>query len=366
MDHRQQAKNNQTGFRQHLLSRVGVVCCLLLVVCSLFAVSCSEWDTDSLGSSFTPANSQVHTFTHLVYVEYTTEGARVWGPCANEVECEIDRQHVSVTNTKTDSLAIVAYGYTVIKDSIGNANSSLKVDSKTPYALYLNNLSLHSANQPVIQSVNDVTCHVVLPAKSRNNLYGSLCIEGEMTLSGTGTLNVTSRQSAIQAASLQCQYGVTVSLRSSESHGIELSRGAMRSTLGSWYIDAAQNAVHCPDTLFLRGGTYQGTSRQAAFFSSCAILRCPTLMAAAAKKSQFMDSTFVAQRYDSVQAVWQQQIDTLAIQADSLYQIHRNGSKSATLKFTPAQSIQSPYMLICKSAIWSTDTLQFIKTTQKK
>lgn len=346
---------------------LSVVSCLLSVVLLLAFASCSEWNTDSLGQSFVPANSQVHVFTHPVYVEYSADGVRVWGPYADEVECNIEGQHLSVTNTRTDSLALFVYGYTVTTDSLApQADSWLTINSQAPYALYLGGLSLSSSGNPVIQSVSDATCHVVLPAKSRNTLYGPLCVSGEMTLSGTGSLTISSRQSAIQAASLQCQYGVTVKLSSSEAYGIDLNRSSMRSTMGTWYIDAALDAIHCPDTLLLTGGTYQGTSRQGSFFSSCAMLRRPTLLAAAHQQSLILDSAYVAMRYDSVQSVWQQQVDTLVLQADSLYQIYRQGSKSVAMKFTPNQSLTRPVVLISQSSILSTDTLQFTKTSQKK
>lgn len=342
---------------------------LSLLIAPLFWVgltSCSEWNTDTLGHKFVPANSQVHVYTHPVYVEYSTEGVRVWGPYTNEVESKVDGLQVSITNTQSDSLAVFAYGFPALQDTLGVTTSLLQVNSSKPYALYLNGLSLRSNDQPVIESTGDATCHVVLTAKSRNTLFGSLSFAGEVTLSGTGSLNVASVQSSIQAASLQCQYGVNVKLHSQESYGIDLTRSAMRSTLGTWYIDAALSAIHCPDTLVLLGGTYQGTSRRGPYFSATTIARRPLLLAAAAEQSHLMDTAFVALRYDSVQAVWQQHVDTLTLQADSLYQVFRNESKSSTLKFTPVQTLEHPYMLISHSAIMPDDTLQFVHIVQKK
>lgn len=328
--------------------------------------SCSEWNTDTLGHKFVPANSLVHVFTHPVYVEYSTDGARVWGPYAGEVESEIDGLQVTITNTKSDSLAVFAYGYPALQDTLGTTTSSLTVKSNKDYALYLNGLSLRATDHPVIESQSNVTCHVVLTGKSRNTLFGSLRIVGGMTLSGTGSLNVSSQQSAIQAASLQCQHGVNVKLLSQEAYGIDLSSNAMRSTQGTWYIDAALSAIHCPDTLQLVGGTYQGTARKGPYFSAPTIVRRPLLLTAATELSHVLDSAFVAQRYDSVQAVWQQQVDTLTLQADSLYQVFCNGGKSAVLKFTPVQTLQRPCVLISQSTIQSADTLQFVHIVQKK
>lgn len=359
IENREQRIETRCGSRQHL-SLAGVVLCLVSLVSCFF--SCSEWNTDSLGQSFVPANSQVRFFTHPVYIEYSADGVRVWGPCANEIDYQVEGLDVYVTNTKTDSLALFAYGFLASQDTLGITQASLRVNSQSSYALYLDGLCLRSSDQPVIESLNDVTCHIVLPSKTQNVLYGSLSVAGELVLSGTGSLNISSTQSAIQAASLQCQYDVAVNLFSSEVHGIDLSRSAMRCTKGTWKIDAAQNAIHCPDTLLLTGGTYQGTSRQGAFFSSATILRRPTLVAAAPRPSLVMDSAFVALRYDSVQAAWQHQVDTLTLESDSLYKVFRQGSKSATLKFTPKQMLPSPYMLICHSAVLSDDTLQFEKS----
>lgn len=365
-EHREQSKEKRNRL-QWRLSVCFILLSLLIAPLSWVGLtSCSEWNTDTLGHKFVPANSQVHVYTHPVYVEYSTNGVRVWGPYTSEIESHIDGLQVTITNEQSDSLAIFAYGFPALQDTLGVATSSLKVNSSRPYALYLNGLSLRSNDQPVIESTGGEICHVVLTAKSRNTLFGSLRFAGEVSLSGTGSLNVTSRQSAIQAASLQCQYGVNVKLHSQESHGIDLSHKAMRSTLGTWYIDAALSAIHCPDTLLLLGGTYQGTALRGPYFSSPTILRRPLLLTAAAQQSHVIDSAFVALRYDSVQAVWQQHVDTLTLQADSLYQVFRNGSKSATLKFTPVQTIEHPYMLISQSTILSSDSLQFVHTVQKK
>lgn len=337
-----------------------VVSLLLLVVCGLASLfSCSEWDTDSLGSKFVPANSQVRAFTHQVFVEYSAEEARVWGPSVHEVTATVDGLNVSLENA-SDSLALFVYGYTAPSDA------TLRIRSSLPYALYLNGLSLHTDHGPALRCEGPAPCYIVAPIKSRNQLYGSVEVEGPLYLTGRGSIAISSRATALTAASLQCQYGLTIDIDSQEGDGIRLD-GPMRSTMGTWTINAAGNGIVSPDSIVLLGGTYQGVAADGSFLEAGngVMVRCPKLTAAAGWNSNVVDSALVALRYDSVQYVWQASIDTLTIEADSTYQIYQNRAKTPFASLRAARTIAQPWFLICNSAITSVDTLHFILGKKK-
>lgn len=328
--------------------------------------ACSEWNTDSLGAHFVPANSQVRAFTHVVYVEYSAEDVRVWGPAVGEVEVQAESQRVIINNTQSDSLALFVYGYV---DPHDPTNSSLTVKSTYPYALYLNGLILRSQSDAAIASLGTEDCHIVLGDKSQNKLIGGIQTAGRLILSGTGELSVESDGDCITASSLQCQYGVNVSLHSLQSNGITLSEGPMRSTLGSWCIDAHRHAIVCADTIHLLNGSYEGTALTGAYFSTPTLVCLPDLLTASALPNCVIDAD-IAHRYDSVRPLWQQQVDTLHLQADTTYQVFRFGAKAATREFTPHQALSAPHLLVSHKDILPTDTLLFVqkpnKTTTKK
>lgn len=342
-----------------------VVCGLLLsVLCCLF--SCSEWNTDTFGTLFEPANSQVRAFTHYVTVEYTSQGVSVGGAEAEHMKVTIDGLNVTIDNNHTDSLALLVYGYPASLDTLAQSDASLTIRSYCPYALYLNGLSLRSQRDMCIQSPDDVTVYLVVSNGSHNTLYGSLQAAGDVVLTGKGDLNIQSQGHSIQAASLQCQYGLNVTLSSQQGAGIHLTRGAMKSTAGTWTIHAEHDGIQSPDSILLYAGTYQGSSHAGSYLAAPTFVRGPKLLIASATRNQLLDSAYVAQRYDSVQSVWSQRLDTLTLLADSLYEVYRPRANSAVFKFTPRQTIQRPYLIINQGNIVSTDTLYFVHPPTKK
>lgn len=337
---------------------------LLAALCGLLAAavcspSCSEWDTDTLGQRFVPANSQVRQFTHLVYVDFTSLPASVWGPGSAEVTANIDGRHVEVCN-EGDSLALFAYGYPSEPDTSAVAVGSLTVLSSRPYALYLGGLTLHSSDGPAISSRGGGACHVVLPRGSRNQLFGPMEVDGPLHVTGRGALDIHSRPTCLTAASLQCQYDVSVTLCSAEGHGISL-QGPMRSTLGTWSIDAAGQGVTSADSIVLYAGTYQGTAAGGPFLTahSGVYLRRPQLIAACGERTHYLDSALVAQRYDSVQSVWQESLPALTLTADSLYGLFRQGETTPLARLRPRHPLPQPWVIFSGSALRYSDTLRF-------
>ena len=333
---------------------------LLLILCLL--ASCSEWDTDSLGTSFTPANSLVRVYNNLVYVEYASPDARVWGPAAGEVTSTVNGNHVTI-ESDAQNVAYFVYGYPASTDTLGTTDGSLTIRSRASYALYLEGLSLRCQDGPVFQSQGDDDCHIVLSKNAVNHFYGPVQVSGNLSLSGTGTLTVYSESTCITAAMLQCQYGVKVNLHSTSGDGIYLTRGVMRATQGTWNIDAAHSAIYSSDSILIFGGTWRGTALDGSFLDARApvVLQKPDMIVASAWSNNPLDSMAVAARYDSVQSVWEEQVDTLTLMADTTYTIRRNSSTTSVGKFTPHQTLISPYILVTNGTVLASDTLHFSK-----
>jgi len=333
---------------------------LLLLLCLL--ASCSEWDTDSLGTSFTPANSVVRIYNKLVYVEYASPDARVWGPAADEVASSVSGNHVTI-ESDAQNVAYFVYGYPASTDTLGMTDGSLTIRSRASYALYLEGLSLRRQDGPVFESTGDDDCHIVLSKNAVNRLYGPVHVAGNLSLSGTGSLTVDSETTGITAATLQCQYGIKINVTSTQGDGIHLTRGIMRATQGTWNINSARSAISSPDSILIFGGTWRGTALDGAFLDARApvVLQKPDMIVASAWSNNPLDSMAVAARYDSVQSVWEEQVDTLTLMADTTYIIRRNSSTATVGKFTPRQTLVGPYILVTNGTVLQSDTLYFSK-----
>lgn len=328
---------------------------LFSLMWTVLLTACSEWDTHTMGSKFVPANSEVRKFTHPLYIEYSADGAKVWGPAADEVTADVDGHCVSIHNL-SDSLAIFAYGYADKYTDNGN----LSIQSSQPYALYLTDLSLRSQSSPVITS--DHACHIVLSPNSKNQLFGQINIQGDLTLSGNkGELIIENDATCISAASLSCQYSVVVTLKSKNGNGICLYDGAMRST-GTWNFQTAQPAIASPDSIVLREGNYQGTTTSGAFFSSSrGLLHQMTNILVAAQDCSLLADTAIMNHLESVMPLCQQQLVGVTLEADSSYNVLINSSTTALTKFTPSQTLKDPWVIYTNAFISASDTLHFIK-----
>jgi hypothetical protein len=188
-------------------------------------------------------------------------------------------------------------------------------------------------------------------------------VGGNLSLSGVGTLTIESQSTCITAATLQCQYGVKVNINSAQGDGIYLTEGVLRATDGTWNINAGHSAICSTDSILIFGGTWRGTALQGSFLDAKApvVLQKPDMIAASAWGNNILDSLAVAARYDSVQSVWEEQVDTLTLMADTTYTIRRNSSTASVGRFTPRQTLVGPYVLITNGTVLSSDTLYFRK-----
>lgn len=337
--------------------------------------SCEKYNTESVGSSFYPANSIVRSFTHPVYVELSANEARVWGPYVNEVDYSIDGTKVSLTNM-SDSLALFIYGYPAVGDSAAETNCNIIIDGDKNFALYINKLVMRSQLRPAILSEGRGTCYMVVPKSSKNEIYAvsaPAVIEhhGTLVLTGEGELTLSNEQTGHERPSsvipvamearggLLCQYNLKLNLKCPEGDAVRVMDGPMRSSLGTWTFEAGQHAISNPsDSIVLIAGTYTGIAREGKFFDNRigAVIRQAKVEALSGLASDMLDTLVLYQHYDSTYVSLQQQLDYLA-EADSTFSVSKKNSTSSLAKFTPHYTMSSPWVLLSNESLQVSDIL---------
>lgn len=337
--------------------------------------SCEKYNSESVGSSFYPANSMVRTFTHPVYVEFSSSEARVWGPYIHEVDFSIDGTQVSLTNT-SDSLALFVYGYPAADDSAALTNCNLTIESNKNFALYINKLIMRSHQKPAIKSVGSGNCYMVIPKSSKNEIYtiaapsaiehhGALFLtgEGELVLCNDSTpyqRPLSTVPVALEAqGGLFCQYDLKLTLQCPEGDAVRITEGPMRSSLGTWKFEAGQHAIsNSTDSIVLIAGTYTGIARNGKFFDNSigAVIRQAKVEALSAVASDMLDTLILHQHYDSTFVSLQQQLEYTA-KADSTFSVAKKNSTSSLAKFTPHYNLSSPWVLLSNGSLQASDTL---------
>lgn len=354
---------------------------VLLLALGLWS-SCEKYNSESIGRNFYPASSVVRTFTHLVYVEFLGNEARVWGPYAHEVESSIDGTQVNIFNS-SDSLALFVYGYPAAGDSAGVTDCNIIINSSNSYALYLNKLVMRSQQKPAIKSEGVGNCYMVIPKSSKNEIYSVsspsvLDFFGPVVLVGEGELTVSNETPSFQRpqqgtavpvafetqGGLYCQYDLKLNLLCPEGDAVRVSDGPMRSSLGTWTFEAGQNAIsNVTDSIVLIAGTYTGVAREGKFFENPigAVIRQAKVEGLSGQASDLLDTLVLHQHYDSVQVTLQQQFDSVIVHADSVLNIalKRNGSSAATFK--PRFTIDAPWVVLSNSSLQPSDTLIVVK-----
>ena len=341
--------------------------------------SCEKYNSESVGSSFYPANSMVRTFTHPVYVEFSSSEARVWGPYLHEVDYSIDGTQVSLTNT-SDSLALFVYGYPAAGDSAAETNCNLTIESNKNFALYINKLIMRSQQKPAIKSVGSGNCYMVIPKSSKNEIYAvaapsTIEHHGTLFLTGEGELVLCNDSTPYQRplpdvpvalearGGLFCQYDLKLTLLCPEGDAVRVSDGPMRSSLGTWTFEAGQHAISTPsDSIVLIAGTYTGIARDGKFFDNTigTVIRQAKVEALSGLAADLLDTLTLHQHYDSTYVSLQQQL-TYTVEADSTFSVAKKDETSSLAKFTPHYNMASPWVLIANETLQASDTLEVLK-----
>lgn len=352
---------------------------LLSVLTMGLWTSCDKYNSESVGSTFFPSNSLVRLFTHPVYVEFRQDGANVWGPYANEVDYSIDGTHVSLTNA-SDSLALFVYGIPAVNDSAAVTDCNLVISGNQNYALYINKFNAVSQTQPVITSLGTGTCFMVLPKNSKNSMHAVVAASafehhGTLVLTGEGELSLTNdalyhRPSSDPAVSnpaalvaqggLHCQYDVKLSLSCPGGDAIRVSNGPMRSSLGTWTLNAGHHAIsNHADSIVLIAGTYTGIAREGKFFDNKigAVVRQAKVEGLSGQASDLLDTLLLHQHYDSTFVTLQQHLVSVTMQADSSYSVSKKNSSSNLATFKPIYSLKEPWVILTNSSLQPADSL---------
>ena len=337
--------------------------------------SCEKYNSDSVGTSFYPANSMVRTFTHPVYVEFSSTEARIWGPYLHEVDYSIDGTQVSLTNT-SDSLALFVYGYPAAGDSIAETNCNITIESNKHFALYINKLVMRSQQKPAIKSTGSGNCYMVIPKSSKNEIYAvsapsAIEHQGTLFLTGEGELLLRNdsipyqRPLSVVPVALEahggiyCQYDLKLNILCPEGDAVRVTKGPIRSSLGTWTFEAGQHAISNPsDSIVLIAGTYTGIARDGKFFDNAigTVIRQAKVEALSGQASNMLDTLSLHQRYDSTFVSIQQQIEYKA-EKDSTFSVAKKNTTSSLAKFTPHHTMSSPWVLLANSSMQVTDTL---------
>lgn len=345
-------------------------------------VSCSEWNTNSVGSKFTPANSQVRNFRRQVFVEYGPHHASVWGEAADLVESEVDGGHVRLKFEK-DSIAIFVYGYTTADTTQigGDASLTIQARTKTGYALYLSGTSIYNPHGPAIQSLGTDQCFIVLPSNSRNvlttidmkdatgNANACLYCEGPLQISGSGTLDIKNLTTtanignAISAGAFGCSYNITANVKAASGYAIQAKQEVAISS-GKWDLSSGLSNIKGSNVLLI-SGSFNANCQRGSFvetkdkYSVPAILRNPTVTALASNYSYLADSiTMASLGYiaDSLYYPKQYKAD-FEFKKDSTYTIHyrRDSVEKQLTTFKASANLSDGYLLISTSSLKNRD-----------
>lgn len=356
---------------------------LLSVLTAGLWTSCEKYNSESVGSNFYPANSLVRLFTHPVYVEFSQEGARVWGPYTDEVDFSVDGTHVSLKNG-SDSLALFVYGFPAAADSTDTTDGGLVIESDRNYALYINKLILRSQQQPTLSTKGRGTCYMVLPKNTKNYVYAvsapsAFDFSGNLVITGEGELTVTNDAAlhrpngeplatapvALEArGGLLCQYDIKLTFSCPDGDAVRVSNGPMRSSSGTWKFVSGQNALsNLSDSIVLIAGTYSGVAHEGKFIQNRigAVIRQASVQGLSGQSSDLLDTLQLHQHYDSTLVTLQQHFDTVTVMADSTLAIARQHTTNSIATFTPHFQMKAPWVLLSHNSLLPNDTLIVVK-----
>ena len=267
------------------VSKLTILFALILVMfCAL--PGCDDYDTNVVGTNFSPYNSLVSRFVHPVFVEFRGGGVRVWGPNAQLVSAERNGGRISITSMD-DSLALVVYG-NAVGDSLQPLDGQLKVVMENDFAIYLNGLNLHSKNGPAIEvQADDANCYLVVSNSSTNVLSdtvyqtqyangaiqeadGCLYVSGVLYMDGKGTLTLNNHalprwdsdwgdsvytHALYAKGGMICNYALTANLTSLYGDAIHTGGAQVRLVKGIWNLYPGRDTINTGGADIIVGDT---------------------------------------------------------------------------------------------------------------
>lgn len=326
---------------------------IFAILLTMLAVSaCDKYNTDVVGEDFAPYNSIVTKFKQLVYVEYSKESVKVWGPHAKDIDYNVEGANLTITSN-LDSLALFVYGHAIV-DTVSSTHGSLYVNSPHPFALYLNGLSLSSESGPAIRCSGSEFCYFVLPSGVQNRIWGSVEVDGHLILDGDGAVRIytTTDDGLIAKQGLTCSYPVSINVTAEDADGVSAESDEIKIADGKWHIAAGHNAFTNKDAaVVFNGGKIYGTARDGSFVNAPVLTANGVTCIGAAAEASSVDQ-------DMRQFVWMGHFSNYSLYQDSTITIMRMASDTTKLgTFTPDFDIDNPWLVISTPTLAETDLI---------
>lgn len=347
--------------------------------------ACGETDGPMPGEQFSPYNRLVLNFTQLVEVRYADGAATIGGPGAAFVTAETEADNAArlTLHSEADGIAYFVYGRA--------DDGQLRIRSERPFALYLNNATLHSTEGPVIDCRSDEACYLVLCDGSTNNLSDSteypirydddgmmeednacLYARGRLYFDGKGTLNVTSigtpryetllgdtlRIHGISAiGGIESTQEAKINVTATGGDALHAEDSTVLLSLGTFTLSAGGSGIcNTAGPVIIAAATLQGTASGGSFVAAPSGTGLSV-----ATGSCFAAATAPSALAASEQAIWQAQADSIIIQADSIITAYVGNQRIASLTPQPVADIAAPWILLSTPSLIAGDTVTISK-----
>jgi len=257
---------------------------ILIAIATLAFIGCQNDDTD-----FSAYTSGETSTTNIIYITYSGTSVSVSGDNNNYVTTNGADVTVN-TSSDTDSLLLVLSGSTT--------DGSLLVYRQKKFGIRLNGVSIHNADGPAINNQCGKSLYLEVVSGTTNTLTdgtsyteqeydqkGALFSEGQIYLSGTGTLNITGNSKHAFACDdyIVINDNVTLNVNSTSGNGIKVNDGLWinNGTIDISVTADAARGIKCDSVVVISGGTTTITTEgdcvydeTEADYSSAACIKC--------------------------------------------------------------------------------------------
>jgi len=257
---------------------------ILIAIATLAFIGCQNDDTD-----FSAYTSGETSTANIIYITYSGTSVSVSGDNNNYVNTNGADVTVN-TSSDTDSLLLVLSGSTT--------DGSLLVYRQKKFGIRLNGVSIHNADGPAINNQCGKSLYLEVVSGTTNTLTdgtsyteqeydqkGALFSEGQIYLSGTGTLNITGNSKHAFACDdyIVINDNVTLNVNSTSGNGIKVNDGLWinNGTIDISVTADAARGIKCDSVVVISGGTTTITTEgdcvydeTEADYSSAACIKC--------------------------------------------------------------------------------------------
>mgnify|MGYP002620148340 FL=1 len=257
---------------------------ILIAIATLAFIGCQNDDTD-----FSAYTSGETSTANIIYITYSGTSVSVSGDNNNYVTTNGADVTVN-TSSDTDSLLLVLSGSTT--------DGSLLVYRQKKFGIRLNGVSIHNADGPAINNQCGKSLYLEVVSGTTNTLTdgtsyteqeydqkGALFSEGQIYLSGTGTLNITGNSKHAFACDdyIVINDNVTLNVNSTSGNGIKVNDGLWinNGTIDISVTADAARGIKCDSVVVISGGTTTITTEgdcvydeTEADYSSAACIKC--------------------------------------------------------------------------------------------